>query len=102
MIYLAVAVGIVLLSVLLAPFWLGPGGLLQAGSAVHSKDTLISLKGALLKRFLEDEQAFKAGNLSKLAWTKRKDFLTHRYVDASRRLDFLEHTVSAGEAKKHA
>ncbi len=92
MIYLAVVVGIVLLSVLLAPFWLGPGGLLQASSQINSKETLVGLKDALMKRYLEDEKAFKEGNLSQLAWSKRKDFLTHRYVDAARRLDYLEHT----------
>ncbi len=92
MIYLAVVVGILLMSVVLAPFWIGPGGLLQASAQINSKETLTGLKQALVKRYLEDEKAFKEGNLSKLAWNKRKDFLTHRYVDASRRLDYLEHT----------
>lgn len=93
MIYLAVVVGILLLSVVLGPFWIGQGGLLQASAQINSKDTLAGLKEALLKRYLEDEKAFKDGNLSALAWTKRKAFLTNRYVDATRRLDYLEHTT---------
>jgi flagellar basal body-associated protein FliL len=92
-IYLAVVIGILLISVVLAPFWFGAGGLLQASAQVNSKETLVALKDALIKRYVEEEKAFKAGNLSQLAWNKRKVFLTHRYVDAARRLDFLEHTT---------
>lgn len=93
MIYLAVVVGVVLISLLLAPFFVGPGGLLAAGSSVVEPDKLEAMKKALLKRYLEDEAAHKSGTLSNLAWDKRKEFLVHRYVDTSRRLDYLRNAV---------
>ncbi len=92
MIYLAVFIGIILIAVLLAPFWFGPGGLLQAGSSINSATELGALKEALLKRYVDDEKAFKAGHLSATSWEQRQSFLTNRYIDAARRLDFLQHT----------
>jgi hypothetical protein len=92
MIYVAVFIGILLIAVLLAPFWFGHGGLLQAGSSINSPSDLQALKDALLKRYLEDEKAFKAGHLSATSWEQRQSFLTNRYIDAARRLDFLQHT----------
>ncbi|MBM4252866.1 MAG: hypothetical protein FJ146_12915 [Deltaproteobacteria bacterium] len=94
MIYIAVLIGILLLAVLMAPFWFGPGGLLQAGSSINSPSELQALKDALLKRYVEDERAFKAGHLSANSWEQRQSFLTNRYIDAARRLDFLQHTES--------
>ena len=79
MIYLAVVVGILLLSVLLAPFWIGPGGLLAAGSSIHSKETLVGLKEALVKRYLEDEKAFKAGSID-----RKSTRLNSSHTDISR------------------
>ena len=98
MIYLSVVISLILLTVLLAPFWLGRGGLLQAGSSINSPTELQAIKTALLKRYLDDELAFKSGNLSSLSWDQRKSFLTNRYIDASRRLDFLEHNRQSGGA----
>ena len=98
MIYLSVVLSLILLSVLLAPFWLGRGGLLQAGSSINSPSELQAIKTALLKRYVDDELAFKSGNLSPLSWEQRKSFLTNRYIDASRRLDFLQHSHQSGGA----
>ena len=63
MIYLSVVISLILLTVLLAPFWLGRGGLLQAGSSINSPTELQAIKTALLKRYLDDDLAFKSGNL---------------------------------------
>jgi hypothetical protein len=93
---LGVFVGIVLVSVLLAPFFAGPGGLLQSAASINSPEKLAGLKEALLRRYLADEAAFKAGQLSALAWQQRKTFLSNRYIDAARRLDFLEHAPKDG------
>ena len=90
MIYLAVFIGVLLISILLAPFWIGRGGLLQASAQTNSPEKLDSLKTAILKRYKEDEAAFEAGSLSKVAWRNRKAFLTNRYIDAARRLDYLQ------------
>lgn len=98
MIYGAVVIGVLLIAVLLAPFFSGQGGLLAIGATINSPERLESLKTALLQRYLEDEAAHAAGHLSKIAWEKRKAFLTNRYVDASRRLDFLRNVAKEGEA----
>ncbi len=91
-------IGIVLLAVLMTPFWLGPGGPLQAGMSINSPEQLKALKTALLQRYLTEEAAHARGELSALAWNKRREFLTNRYIDVARRLDFIQH---AGE-KPHA
>lgn len=96
MVYLAVLIGLLVISAVIMPFFAGPGGLLQAGASVNSPERLRAMKDAVLKRFLEDEESFKKGDLSKLAWERRKAFLSHRYVDAARRLDFLEYGKTEG------
>jgi hypothetical protein len=92
MIYLVVAIGVGLVAFVQLPFWVGPGGLLAAGSSVTSPEALIALKNAIVKRYLEDERAHGEGALGNLAWDRRRTFLVNRYVDASRRLDYLEHS----------
>ncbi len=99
MIYIVVAVGVVLVVAVLAPFFTGVGGLLAAGASINSPQRLEAIKAAVLKRFLEDEAAHKRGDLSKLGWGKRKEFLGHRYIDTVRRLDYLAHVKAAGAAK---
>jgi hypothetical protein len=94
-IYVFVGIGVLLVLAVLSPFFTGAGGLLAAGSSINSPARLAAIKAALLKRYLEDEAAFKRGDLSKLGWDKRKDFLVHRYIDAARRLDYLTHLQAA-------
>ena len=98
MIFICAVVGIFLVCALLTPFFFGSGGFLAAGASINSPDRLERVKAAVLKRFLEDEAAHAKGDLSKLEWQKRRDFLAHRYVDAARRLDFLQHVQSANRA----
>jgi hypothetical protein len=95
MVYIAVTFGVILISLLLLPFWVGEGGLLAAGSSVQSPDELKALKDAIIKRYLQDEKAHQDGELGKRAWDKRRMFLCNRYIDASRRCDFLEHSGKA-------
>lgn len=96
-------IGIILLVVLLAPFFIGPGGLLQAASSINSSSQLEALKEAILKRYLDDERAFQKGDLSPLGWEKRRAFLVNRYIDAARRLDFVRgmqsHAQDMAESK---
>ncbi|MCX6110543.1 MAG: hypothetical protein NTZ90_13175 [Proteobacteria bacterium] len=96
MIFATVAIGVLLLTALLMPFWLGRGGLLQASASVNSQAQLLALKDALLKAYLKDELAFTAGALPARSWHQRRDFLTNRYIDAARRLDFLARTQADG------
>jgi hypothetical protein len=89
---LSILTGAVALIVLLLPFFVGRGGALQAGSAVNSPDQLERIKQALLKRYLEDEQAFQDKRISRMVWQQRRQYLVNRYVDTARRLDYLKHS----------
>lgn len=102
MIYAVVAIGVLLIVALLAPFFTGAGGQLAAGASVNSPAKLQATKVVVLKRYLEDEAAFKRGDLSPLGWEKRKEFLGHRYIDTARRLDYLEHLQAALKAQGSA
>lgn len=85
-------IGLLLIALLLSPFWQGNGGSLQAGASISSPEQLMAMKAALLKRYVTEEAAHGRGELSALAWGKRRDFLMNRYIDVARRLDFLQHT----------
>ncbi len=97
---MAASIGVLLLVVILGPFFWGPGGLLQEASSINSPAKLVALKQAILTRYLEDEASFAQNNLSKLAWDKRRQFLVNRYIDTARRLDFV--TGQEAEAKSKA
>jgi hypothetical protein len=90
MIYIAVVIGVIVITIILSPFFVGAGGLLAAGASINSPSRLEAIKAAVLKRYVEDEAAFQAGDLSRLAWDKRRAFLVNRYVDTVRRLDYLK------------
>lgn len=98
---LAGVIGLLLIGILLSPFWLGEGGALQAGASINSPEHLMAMKTALLKRYVAEEAAHAKGDLSALAWSKRRDFLTNRYIDVARRLDFLQHSGSQAGATTH-
>jgi len=95
MIYMTLLIGVLFISALLTPFWLGRGGLLQASASINSQSQLVGLKEALLKAYINDEKAFAAGAMPSRSWLQRRDFLTNRYIDAARRLDFLIRTQTA-------
>lgn len=82
-------IGIVTTALILGPFFVGRGGALAASSSLSSRSDLENLKELLLKRFLQDEKDFSEEVLTKQAWEKRQRFLKNRYIDASRRLDFV-------------
>jgi len=85
----AILIGLGLLVGLISPFVFGEGGPLQAGSTIQDPGTLISQKKAVLKRYIADEKAQEEGLISKTEWNRKKQFLINRYIDASRRIDFL-------------
>ena len=91
---LAIIIVFVLLIVLMAPFFFVRGERLQDASSVNSVEKLEKIKESLLKRYLEDEQAHRKKLISDGVWQRRKAFLTTRYIDAARRLDFIQHLQS--------
>lgn len=88
---LAILLVVVLILLLVAPFFIYRGQSLQDASSVNSIQKLESMKESLLKRYLEDEMAHRNKLISEGVWQRRKRFLTGRYLDAARRLDFLKH-----------
>ncbi len=90
MIVISIAISLILLIVLVAPFFAKDASALSQGSSINDPNLLKSLKDSLVKRYIDEDAAFKRGSLSALAWEKRRLFLVNRYVDAARRLDYLE------------
>ena len=83
-------IAFVALVLVLVPFVWGEGGHLASASALDNPASLQSTKDALVERFLKDERAFEKKEISAREWKARKAYLLHRYLDAARRLDFLE------------
>lgn len=89
LVFLCAGISLIVLSVVLLPFKLGQGGFLQDASASDSSQDLEARLTALLQRWLKDEAAFSSGEITQTEWRQRQRYLTARYVDTSRRLDWL-------------
>lgn len=81
--------GMAMMIFILSPFWMAKGGRLTSGSRVDDLEQLAAIKKAILKRYKTEEKAAKDELMSKKLWEKRKLFLANRYIDASKRMDFL-------------
>lgn len=90
MIVFAASVSVLAALIILSPFFFGKGGHLQAAASINSLDKLEAVKESILRRFLEDERAFEEKRISKMAWEQRRQYLSNRYIDAARRLDYLQ------------
>lgn len=97
MIAAAVVISFLLLLALISPFFVRESQVLSHGASINDPQVLQSLKDQLIRRYVEEEAAHKSGNLSDAAWQKRRQFLVNRYVDAARRLDFLEKLSRQGQ-----
>ena len=76
----------------LLPFFIGEGGILTEALTINSVDRLEKTQKLLLERYVQDEKAFSQGNISASSWQARKAYIVHRYIDAARRIDFLQGT----------
>jgi hypothetical protein len=90
---ISILVGIAAMIAVLLPFFVGKGGRLALASYETSPERLRAMKRAILDRYLKDEGAFKSGLINQRTWSTRQQFLTNKYLDASRRLDFLEYSA---------
>ena len=95
---ICISIASVLFIAVISPFFVEPktGNVLRAGAAINSPDKLLKIKEAILKRYIEDEQAFEDKQIGKLVWEQRSQYLTNRYIDTVRRLDYL------GYVKEHS
>lgn len=87
---LSLVTALVALLIVLAPFVLGKGGALQGASSINSPEQLEKIKQSVLRRYLEDEKAYQDKLISSSVWKTRQQYLTNRYVDTARRLDFVK------------
>jgi hypothetical protein len=94
MMVLGFIIAAITVSVVVAPFFVGKGGVLQVASVTANSDELESMKKALLKRFLDEEEAFQKKVISERTWKKRRDFLIYRYIDTVRQLDHVRYGKS--------
>jgi hypothetical protein len=86
---LVILIGIVILVLVLYPFFAGEGGWLLDASKLDSVDKLKAKQRAILLRWIEDEQASESGMITVREWSMRQVYLTNRFVDTTRRLDWL-------------
>jgi hypothetical protein len=93
LIVVAAGIGILAIGAVLAPFIYGAGGLLQDAAASDDSATLEARKEAILSRWLRDEAAAAAGEITATEWKQRQRYLTSRYVDAARRLAWLRSNI---------
>ncbi len=72
------------------PFFTGRGGFLAAAGTINDPARLESMKAAIVARYVKEDVVFGNGDLSQREWTRRQEYLRHRYIDVVRRLDFLK------------
>ena len=96
MILVASGIAVLVVGLVLSPFWLGRGGRLLESGSVNSPEKLERIRAALVSRWLDDEHAFQVGSITKREWEIRQAWLTNRFIDASRRLEYLEYINKAG------
>lgn len=81
-------------AIILSPLVLAQDGALASASSLNSPERLIATKNAILKRFIEDEKSFEDKKISKIVWEQRKQYLSNRYIDAARRLDYINDLIA--------
>lgn len=93
---LPAAIGLLVIGLVLMPFFWGKGGELQDGAAVNSPEQLAEQKVALVQAYAEEEAAYQAGAMTEREWKARQAYILSRYIDAARRCDYLEFVRKAG------
>ncbi len=91
--------GLVLVFIL-SPFFIGRGGELASASALSSAEHLTKVKKAIVERYVKDLRAFESKEIGKKSWSGRQEFLLRRYIDATRRLDYLLASSEPSETRK--
>lgn len=90
MVSFIVLIGFIAGAVILAPFFVGPGGALRASAHLRNHTDIEESKQNVLKRYLRDEAACRSGSITERQWHKRQRFLSCLYVDLVRRDDELK------------
>ena len=84
---LCILTSLMLLAVLISPFFLGSGGILSYTSTIRDIAKLKVVKTSILKEYLLEEARAKHSEISKRVWLQRQNFLFNRYADIARQMD---------------
>lgn len=87
--WIAIILGSVVILVVLSPFFYGEGGWLLDAAKEDSVEQLRERQRLILERWLQDEADATQGLITAREWNMRQVYLTNRYVDATRRIDWL-------------
>lgn len=90
LVILCIVISLIVVGLVFLPFIFGTGGQLQDASVSDDIETLRRRESAILDRWLRDESAAAAGEISATEWQQRQNYLTSRYVDVARRMAWLE------------
>ena len=96
MIVMMTVIALALLTLVVLPFFLGGETQLVACAAINDRGKLNAWREEIIKRYLADEDAWRRGLIGAATWRKRRIFLTNRYVDVCRRLDYLAAVTDVG------
>ena len=96
MVVMMVVIALALLTLVVLPFFLGGETQLVSCAAINDHSKLNAWREEIIKRYLVDEDAWRRGLIGAGTWRKRRIFLTNRYVDVCRRLDYLAVVTDAG------
>ncbi len=87
---LSTIVGGLSVAFILSPFFFTAPSRLESASAEGSSETLLNQQQGILKRYIDEENLFNNGEMSRSVWKRRQLYLIGRYVDAARRVDHLK------------
>lgn len=99
LVVVCVIISLIVVGLVFLPFISGAGGQLQDASVSDDIETLRRRESAILERWLRDESAAAAGEISDTEWQQRQSYLTSRYVDVARRIAWLELSESTKEGQ---
>jgi hypothetical protein len=99
LVILAAVLSVIVMGLVLSPFFYGSGGSLQDASASDNVEVLEARQSAILKRWIQDEDAAERGEISKTEWSQRQRYLTSRYVDVARRIHWIQVTATPDESR---
>lgn len=86
------------ITLVVLPFFTGRGGFLAAAGTINDPVRLEAMRRAIVARIVREEASHARGELSDTEWSRRLEYLRHRYIDVARRLDFLKRSAGGGVA----
>jgi hypothetical protein len=83
---------------ILSPFFMLPPFRLELGSQITDLDEIQTLQNKIVAQYLIDESLFQKQKITSSEWMHRKNFLTNRFLDLSRREDVLNYNAQVGRS----